>query len=82
MIEAAGSFGMEKVTQLANKIYNTGYIPERMRESMFIAIPKKEGTLECEKHRTISIMSQLGKIILSIIRNRIKQKINNKLLIK
>lgn len=77
MLEAAGSFGVEKVTQIANMIYDTGYIPKRMRESTFIAIPKKEGTLECEKHRTISIMSQLGKIILSVIRNRIRQKIDN-----
>ena len=77
MIEAAGIFGVEKVTQMANMIYNTEYIPERMRESTFIAIPKKEGTLECEKHRTISIMSQLGKIIFTVIRNRIRQKIDS-----
>ena len=31
--------------------------------------------MECEKHRTISIMSQLGKIILRVILNRIRNKI-------
>lgn len=77
MIDAAGIFGLEKVTAIANMIYNTGYIPEMMRESTFIAIPKKKGTLECEKNRTISIMSQLGKIILCVIRNRNRQKIDN-----
>ena len=35
-----------------------------MEESEFIVIPKKEGAVECGKHRTISIMSQVS--ILSI----------------
>ena len=50
-------------------MYNTGYIPERMREFTFITVPKKE---ECEKHRAASITSQLGKIVLVVIRNRIR----------
>lgn len=77
MIEALDKFGIERVTRLANLIYDTGYIPQKMRESIFITIPKKEGAMECEKHRTICIMSQLGKILLSIIRNRIEKKIDN-----
>ena len=47
-----------------------------MREAKSIVIPKKKGTLECEKHRTISIISQVAKIILRVIRNRIKNKVD------
>ena len=31
--------------------------------------------MECNKHRTISVMSQLGKIVLRVILNRIRSKI-------
>ena len=42
---------------------------------MFITIPKKPGTIKCDKFRTISIMSQLSKIILGKSLNRIKSRI-------
>ena len=46
-----------------------------MRESEFIVIPKKEGAVECSKHRTISIMSQVAKIVLKVIDERLKRKV-------
>lgn len=75
MIEAAGKFGIKKMNS-ASLIYNTGYIPHKMREASFILIPKKNGALGCGEHRTVSIMSQLDKIISRIIGNRIKNKID------
>ena len=35
--------------------------------------------MECNKHRTISIMSQLGKIILRVILNRIRNKVRREI---
>ena len=58
---SAGSFAIEKITELANKIYETGKIPKT----------KEEGAVECGKHRTISIMSQVAKIILRVIDERL-----------
>ncbi|XP_063885526.1 uncharacterized protein LOC135113837 [Scylla paramamosain] len=75
MVEAAGDFAIEKITELANQIYDTGNIPERMEESEFIVIPKKEGAVECDKHRTISIMNQVAKIVLRVIDESLKRKI-------
>ena len=75
MVEALGDWGSDVVVQLANRIYDTGHIPTPMQLSTFTAIPKKPGTMECNKHRTISVMSQLGKIVLRIILNRIRNKI-------
>ena len=46
-----------------------------MCESIFVAIPKVEGTLECSKHRTISVMSQITKILLRVILSRVRSKI-------
>ena len=45
MVEAAGEFGTEKITELANRIYSTGQVPEAMKESEFIKIPKKDGAV-------------------------------------
>ena len=42
-----------------------------MHKSVFITIPKIDGTLECKKHRTISIISQITKIMLRVFMNRI-----------
>ena len=42
MIEATEEFGMRKVADLANRIYESGYIPNAMRESVFVAIPKHQ----------------------------------------
>ena len=75
MVEASGNFAITKLTDLANKIYSTGNIPERMKEPEFIVIPKKEGATECDKHRRISIISQMVKMILKVIDNRLKSKV-------
>ena len=75
MVEAAGEFGIRKITDLANLIYSTGEVPENMKESEFLVIPKKSGAVECEKHRTISIMSQVAKIVLKVLDRRLKRKV-------
>ena len=79
MVDAAGEFIVEKITRIANRIYDEGYIPEAMRESVFVTIPKKPGAIDCEKHRTISVMSQIGKVVLRVIRTRLKRKIEENL---
>ena len=75
MVEAAGDFAISKITNLANTIYSTGEVPENMKESEFLVIPKKNGAVECGKHRTISIMSQVAKIVLKVLDERLKRKV-------
>ena len=75
MIEEAGDVAKNKVVALANKIYESGEIPEMMKVTKFIVIPKKEGATECEKHRTISIMSQVAKVVLKVVGLRLKRKV-------
>ena len=75
MIEAGGTFGISKVTELANIIYNSGEVPKQMLQSIFIALQKKAGTIECNNYRLISLMSHITKIILRILVNRNKKRI-------
>ena len=79
MLEALGEFAIKKITVLANQIYNDGAITEQMCNSFFIPLPKINGTLECNKHRTISIMNQMTKIMLRIIMNRIKNRVREQI---
>ncbi|XP_076066179.1 uncharacterized protein LOC143039815 [Oratosquilla oratoria] len=58
MFEALGDFGIKIMTDITNKVYGTGET-EQMCHSVFIALPKTHGTLECSKHRTINIMNNL-----------------------
>ena len=77
MIEATRDFAIEHITKIANKVYNTGTIPNEMAKSIFIAIPKKPGAVECSSHRTIALMSQIGKIVLRVILERIRSKLRS-----
>ena len=80
MIEAAEEFGIRKITDLTNTIYESGYIPNAMREPVFVAIPKKPGALECSRHRTISSMSQLGKVLMRVVMKSLRGKINERVM--
>ena len=74
MYEALEKFGIEQLTSLLNKMYNTGEIPGLLK-SVFIALPKKPGAIEGGQHRTVSLMSHLTKILLKVIMLRIRNKI-------
>ena len=76
MLETVGTVGISKVTEFANIIYNSGEVPKQMLQSIFIALSKKAGTIECDNYRLISLMSHIMKIILRIIMNRNKRRIN------
>lgn len=59
----------------ANMIYDTGFIPKKDEFITTRSSPHRKRT--CEKHRTMSIISQLRKIILSILRSRIQKNGDN-----
>ncbi|CAF1369208.1 unnamed protein product [Adineta steineri] len=74
MIQCLDELGVDVMTKLINKIYDTGEIPEDLTKSIFIALPKKPGATECELHRTISLMSHITKVLLKILMMRMKNK--------
>ena len=67
MITSLEKYGVGKVTDIIIKNYDTGEIPEDICKSIFIALSKKPGAVECELHRTISLISHITKLILRII---------------
>ena len=76
MLKALDDGPVGQLTQLCNEIYNTGYWPKELKESIFIPISKKPKATRCQEYRTISIMSQVTKLLLEIVIDRMKGKID------
>ena len=72
MLVAAGGRGVMEITNIAIMMYGEGRFPEQMYKSIFITIPKVKGTAKCEKHRTLSLMCHVTKLVLRVIMNRIR----------
>ncbi len=64
--------GIEKIIEISNEMYDSREFPEDLCQSVFIALPKKPGAVEC--NRTISLMSHVVKIILRIIMARSRSR--------
>ena len=58
---------------LCNKVIETGEWPEDWRRSVFITIPKVKGTVRCDEHRMIALISHASKILLRILLNRLQR---------
>jgi len=67
--------GVDVLWSLFKNVYETGQIPTEMLKSVFIAVPKKSNTLDCENHITISLMAHTLKLFLKIILRHIRRKI-------
>ena len=66
MLIALGEARINMVKNLVNKIYDSA----DMLMSVFIALPKKPNTMECDQHRTISLISHTLKLLFKIILER------------
>ena len=75
MNEEVDEWGVDMVTKIVNSIYDRGQRPDAMKRSILYTIPRKPVAVECDKFRTVSIMSQLSKIVLRIVLDRNKNKI-------
>jgi hypothetical protein len=72
ILVATGEEGVVKLTILANMIYDNGSFPKELQDqSIFITLPKVCGTMKCEKHRTISLISHVTKLVTMIIIKRV-----------
>ena len=49
-IQCSGKKGIKTITNLVNKIYETGEFPEDFLTSIFIPIPKSPKAIKCEDH--------------------------------
>ena len=74
MLVASGEAGLTELTGLTNMMYQEGCYPEKINNSIFITLSKVSGTAKCEKHRTISLMSHVTKLVLKVLINRLRAR--------
>ena len=74
LLVAAGDIGITELTKLANMMYVQGSFSGELNKYICIALPEVNGTIKCEKHRTISLMSHVTKLVLRIVINIIRRK--------
>ena len=74
MLVAAGDMGVAELTKLSNMMYIQGGFLSELNKFIFITLPKVNGATKGEKHRTISLMSHITKLILRIVINRIRRR--------
>ena len=75
MVFALEEYGIERLTAVINRIYEDGKFPEDLSKSIFITLPKKPGAVDCDQHRTISLMSHITKIVLRVLLLRARSRI-------
>ena len=69
----SGSDILKKLlTDICNKIWETGIWPSEWTKSLIISLHKKGSKQKCENYRTISLISHASKIILKIILHRLQ----------
>lgn len=72
LIQDGGEPTITMLTQICNKIWQTGEWPTSWTKSLVIVLPKKGNLQQCQNYRTISLISHPSKVMLRIILNRLK----------
>ena len=71
LLKAGGETTVMSLKAIIDQIWETGEWPDDWVMSELITLPKVTGTFECDKHRTISLISHAAKIALEVIRLRV-----------
>jgi hypothetical protein len=69
-----GEKGMAELVGLCRDMYEQGRWPKDFTRVVMIPLQKKKNAVECEDHRTISLISHASKIMLKILTKRIEAK--------
>ena len=76
MLKAGGEPLARQIHELCNKAWHEGTIPEEWSKSILVPIPKKGDLSQCSNYRTISLINHTGKILLTVLLNRLKSQLD------
>ena len=79
LLKEGGESVVVFMTNLCNKVLESGKWPTDWSRSVFIPIPKTTGTNKCEKHRTIALISHSSKVLLRILLQRMQSAANSEI---
>ena len=72
--KALGNKATAEIVELCKSMYKEGKWPSDFTQVVMVPIPKKTKAVECEDHRTISLISHASKIMLKILTKRIEAR--------
>ena len=64
---------------IGQQIWKTQQWPQDWKRSVFIPIPKKGNAKECSNYCTIALISQVSKVMLTILQARLQHYVNQEL---
>ena len=64
---------------ICQPIWKTQQWPQDWKWSVFIPIPKKGNAKECSNYRTVGLISNTSKVMLTILQGRLQQYVNHEL---
>ena len=79
LIKMSGEHGKKAILHLCQKIWNTCSWPSEWKKQEFVVLHKSGDQKECSNYRTIALISHLSKILLYIILNRLKEKMEQEI---
>ena len=60
--------------KICNEVWRSKKWPTKWTQSLIITLPKKGNLRKCNNYRTISLISHPSKVLLTVIKNRLKQR--------
>ena len=76
LLKTSGIFGRKSILLLCQKIWSTCSWPKEWRQQEFVLLHKSGDQKICSNYRTIALISHISKILLYIILNRMKAKMD------
>jgi len=64
---------------LLKKVWNSGQIPSDCKQGLIIKLPKKGDLTECRNWRGVTLLNIIGKILSTIVHNRLKEELESKM---
>ena len=64
---------------ICQQLWKTQQLPQDLKRSVFIPIPKKGNAKECSNYHTIALISHASKVMLKILQARLQQYMNHEL---
>ena len=72
LVREGGDSMITFLTNVCNKIWQTGEWPTSWTQSLIITLPKKGNLQQCQNYRTISLISHPSKVMLKVLLNRLR----------
>ena len=79
LVKNEGKYTVKTMHKLFCLIWNMGKWSKARCKAVYVSIPKKRDLQRCENYRTISLISHISKILLIIMAERIKQKLETEI---